>query len=226
LEAYRRTDSGRCSRRRLPRWTDLGLLALGIAGTTVAQPAADAEARLDSFLADIKSLTADFRQELWTADEQLQETDTGTLALARPNRFRWTYFEPTELLVVADGAQVFMYDVELAQVTIAPLDETVASSPAMLLSGDRSVRDGFDVVSTYERDGLDWVELAPKTGGTDFSSVLIGFDGATPQRLELVDGLNQITRISLSNVVVNPELADSVFEFEPPAGVDVIGERG
>jgi len=226
LEAYRRTDSGRCSRRRLPRWTDLALLALATAGTASAQPAGDAEARLDAFLADVKSLTADFRQELWSADERLEETDTGTLALARPNRFRWSYQKPTELLVVADGAQVFMYDVELAQVTVAPLDETAASSPALLLSGDRSVRDGFDVVDTYARDGLDWIELKPKTGGTDFSSVLIGFDGATPARLELVDGLNQTTRIVLSNVVVNPALADSVFEFDPPAGVDVIGERG
>ena len=55
-----------------------------------------------------------------------------------------------------------MYDVELAQVTVAPLDESVGSSPAMLLSGDRRVRDGFDVVQHYSLDGLDWVKLAPK----------------------------------------------------------------
>lgn len=201
-------------------------MALGFLGTAWAQPAADADARLETFLADIKSLTADFRQELWTADQRLLETDTGTLALARPNRFRWSYLEPTELLVVADGEHVFMYDVELAQVTVAPLDESIASSPAMLLSGDQSVRDGFDVVQTYELEGLDWIKLVPKAGGTDFSSVVIGFDGATPRRLELVDALNQVTRIVLDNVVVNPGLDDSIFEFNPPAGVDVIGERG
>jgi len=38
--------------------------------------------------------------------------------------------------------------------------------------------------------------------------------------------LNQITRISLANVAVNPELAGSVFEFTPPPGVDVIGGKG
>ena len=67
----------------------------------------------------------------------------------------------------------------------------------MLLSGDRSVRDGFDVVETYTVDGLDWVKLEPKAAGTDFTSVLIGFNGTAPQRLELVDGLNQVTRIEL-----------------------------
>jgi outer membrane lipoprotein carrier protein len=119
-----------------------------------------------------------------------------------------------------------MYDVDLAQVTVAPLDETVGSSPAMLLSGDRGVRDGFDVVENYSRDGLDWVKLAPKADGSDFASVLIGFEGSAPQRLELVDGLNQLTRIVFDNVVLNPDLARDAFEFRPPAGVDVIGGEG
>ena len=98
-----------------------------------------------------------------------------------------------------------MYDVELAQVTVAPLDDTVGSSPAMLLSGDRDVRDGVRRRATPTRvDGLDWVKLAPKAGGSDFTSVLIGFSGSAPRRLELVDGLNQVTRIELENLVVNP----------------------
>jgi outer membrane lipoprotein carrier protein len=222
-------DSGRFSRRRLPAWTELGLLLTLGAGTAWGQPsgdsAADGLALLEAFLADVKTLTADFQQALWTADQRLLETVTGTLALQRPNRFRWSYREPTELLVVADGRQIFMYDVELATVTVAPLDESIASSPAMLLSGDRGVRDGFNVVETYERDGLHWVKLEPKAAGTDFMSVLIGFNGRAPQRLELVDGLNQITRIELENVVVNPDIDGTAFEFRPPEGVDVIGGR-
>jgi outer membrane lipoprotein carrier protein len=218
-------------RRRLPVWTELGvLLTFGVAAAVSAQPtddsAADGLALLEAFLADVKTLTADFQQELRSADQRLLETDTGTLALQRPNRFRWSYREPSELLVVADGRQIFMYDVELEQVTVAPLDESIASSPAMLLSGDRGVRDGFNVVETYDRDGLRWVKLEPKTAGTDFASVLIGFNGRAPQTLELVDGLNQITRIELGNVEVNPDIAAAAFEFQPPEGVAVTGDRG
>jgi outer membrane lipoprotein carrier protein len=200
------------------------------AGPCAAQ-ATDADtarglATVEAFLDGVRSLTADFKQELYGTDQRLLETETGTLSLERPNRFRWSYVSPTELLVVADGTKLWMYDVELSQVTVAPLDETVGSSPAMLLSGDRGVRDGFDVVQTYTRDGLDWVKLAPKAAAPDFSSVLIGFEGNAPQRLELDDGLNQVTRIELGNVVVNPDIADTVFEFRPPPGVDVIGDQG
>jgi outer membrane lipoprotein carrier protein len=200
-----------------------------VAGASAQEPAETVDdatglAALEAFLADVRSLSAEFEQEIWTADHRLLQTETGTLALERPNRFRWTYREPTELTVVADGTKLWIYDVELEQVTVAPFDDTLATSPAMLLSGDRSVREGFTVAQSYELEGLDWIKLTPKAGGTDFTSVLIGFDGTAPKRLELVDGLNQVTRITLDNLVLNPELDDATFELEVPEGVDVSGE--
>jgi len=225
-------DSGKFWHRRRPRSTKFPFLCLfAFCGATWAQPAADDSAAvgvatLEAFLSDVRTLTAGFKQELWTADHKLLQTETGTLSMRRPNRFRWIYAQPTQLTIVADGKKLWIYDVELAQVTVAPLDSTGESTPAMLLSGDRSVRDGFNVVQTYKRDGLDYIKLAPKKGGSDFSSVLIGFKGKAPQQLELVDGLNQVTRIELENLAINPDVADSTFEFKPPAGVDVIGGEG
>lgn len=226
-------DSGKYWLRRLQSSIERGLLLtmLGAAASAVAQPApsgdpVDGLATLEAFLADVRSLTADFRQELWDAQQQLLQTETGTLSLERPNRFRWTYREPTQLVVVADGARLKVYDVELAQVTVAPFDDSMAASPALLLSGDRNVRDSFEVTQSYRLEGLDWIKLAPTTGASDFTSVLIGFEGTAPRRLELVDGLNQVTRIELTNLVLNPALDAAVFELEVPEGVDVIGGEG
>jgi len=189
-----------------------------------AQPAADGGlATLEAFLDGVQSLTADFKQELWNADQELIQTDTGSLSMKRPNRFRWTYEEPAELTIVADGARLWIYDAELAQVTVTPFDDTIGASPAMLLSGDRNVREEFEVVQAYTLEGLDWIKLEP-TGSSDFSSVSIGFNGTEPRRLELVDGLGQVTRIGLDNLVVNPDLAEDVFQLDVPAGVDVVGE--
>ena len=220
-------DSGKFWRRHLLRSTKLLLVCLvAVCGAASAQRS-DSDsvgfATLEAFLRDVHTLTADFKQELWSVDQRLLQTETGTLSLRRPNRFRWVYAKPTELIVVADGSKLWTYDVELQQVTVARLDTTVESTPAMLLSGDRNVRDGFNVVQSDKLDGLDWVKLVPKKGGTDFSSVRIGFKDKAPQRLELVDGLNQVTRIELQNLAVNPDVPDSTFEFKPPAGVDVIG---
>jgi outer membrane lipoprotein carrier protein len=221
-------DSGKFWRRPLRSLISLATLLYVVAAQcAAAQPAGDAAARglatLEAFLDGVQSLTADFKSQLWSADQELQQTETGTLSLKRPNRFRWTYSEPTELVVVADGSRVSIYDVELAQVTVAPFD-SVGASPAMLLSGDRDVREQFEVVEAHEDDGLSWVKLRPLAGGADFISVLIGFNGTVPQRLELVDGLNGTTRIELDNLDVNPDLSDEIFELHVPPGVDVLGE--
>jgi outer membrane lipoprotein carrier protein len=145
--------------------------------------------------------------------------------MKRPNRFRWEYKGPAELTVVSDGAQISIYDIEIAQVTVTPFDDTVGASPAMLLSGGRNVREEFEVVDAYASDGLDWIKLEP-IGSSDFSAISIGFSGMEPRRLELVDGLGQVTRIQLDNLVVNPEIRDDMFELEVPENVDIIGGEG
>ena len=94
----------------------------------------------------------------------------------------------------------------------------------MLLSGDQAVRDGFEALESFAADGLSWVRLAPRIPGSDFRSVLIGFRDAELARLELIDGLDQTTRINFSEVFINQDLEVDLFSFDPPAGVDVIGE--
>lgn len=173
----------------------------------------------------MQTYEADFEQELWSADQRLLEEASGTLALQRPNRFRWNYERPMEQLLVTDGERLWMYDVELGQVTVAPLEDGASASPAMLLSGDEAVRESFNVVGDFSFDGLDWVRLEPTLPGTDFTAVLIGFRADALERLELIDGLEQVTRIEFSNAKVNLELDEELFEFEPPPGVDVLGAR-
>lgn len=193
------------------------------AGTAAAQPGGpvDGLATLDKFVAEVHSLTAEFRQAVKTDDDEV--VDTGTLSFERPNRFRWMARPPNELVVVTDGKTMWQYDVELAQVTQAPIDESNDSSPASLLAGDRSARDRFDVLEAYRRDGLEWVKLAPKAADSGFASVLIGFDGLAPRQLQLVDSLDHVTTVALDKVVLNPDLPDSVFEFKAPPNVEVVG---
>jgi outer membrane lipoprotein carrier protein len=233
-------DSAKFSRRRHPGTTELFSIAqlvlwLAFAAAAGAQevpdPSSGANARngtaaLDIFLRDVQTLTAEFDQQTWSADDRLLEEAEGHFALKRPKRFLWSYERPIEQSVIADGKDLWMYDVELAQATRAALDESADASAAMLLSGSTDVSESFDVVETFARDGLEWVRLQPKLEGADIRSVLIGLDGRSPARLEIIDGLEQVTRIEFSDIVINPELSDSVFEFEPPPGVDVIGDGG
>jgi len=182
------------------------------------------EQHLQIFLEEVQTLQAEFYQELRSRDEQLVEIAMGRLSLRRPNQFLWRYRRPIEQLILADGENLWIYDIELSQATVTPLSDIMEATPAMLLSGDQGVRDGFETLETFSADGLSWVHLAPKLSGSDFSSVLVGFRDGELARLELIDGLDQTTRIDFSEIHINQELGENLFVFDPPSGVDVIGE--
>lgn len=221
-------DSEKCSRRRRPRTTERAtvlfvapFLALPLAAQDGRR--APADTALDDFLATVQSLSADFEQALWTPDEELLEASEGTLMLERPNRFAWHYEAPIEQRIIADGAALWTYDVELEQATVTPLAEIDQANPAMLLGGDRPLRDSFEITDVFEHDGAEWLRLEPRETSNEFRSIGLSMREGKPEILEFVDGLDQTTRIVFSNVEINPQLDPSVFEFTPPAGVDVIG---
>lgn len=202
-----------------------------VAAVLLALPAAaetePAVAALQEFLESVDTLTAEFEQRLYDDEDVLLEEADGTFALERPDRFVWHYRTPIEQVVLADGERLWMYDVELEQATVAPLEEEGAGSPAVLLSGRGSVLDSFEIEAAYALGGLDWVRLVPLEPGSDFSLVAIGFDvEGLPRQLEFVNSLNQTTRIEFMDVAVNERLDDDVFVLDLPDGVDVIGDDG
>ncbi len=200
--------------------------ALASAQSPQVAPSAEGADRLRQFLDDTQTLQATFYQELLGPDGEIIELASGALSIKRPGRFLWRYAEPVEQLVVADGTNLWIYDVELEQATVTLLDDVAAASPAMLLSGEAALDEEFDVIESFDADDLRWVRLAPKTEAGDFRQVLIGFRGEMLSQLSLLDSLDQRTTIELVDLEVNLELADTVFDFQPPSGVDVIGDAG
>jgi outer membrane lipoprotein carrier protein len=178
---------------------------------------------VDRYAAEIDDLTAVFEQNVFDRDGELLETSTGQFLLLRPNRFAWYYETPYELTIVADGETLWMHDVELEQVTRAPLSD-LAASPAMVLSGEGRVSDSFVLNDVASDDGRRWIDLQPIEDGGDFDSARIAFRDGVPSALEFVDGLSQLTHIEFRDIDVNGGLRPREFRFDPPAGVDILGE--
>ncbi len=193
-----------------------------------AMPAAAADdslARVEAWLKSVHTLSADFVQVVRSRDGQISSRATGTLSLSRPDRFRWDYRDPYVQVIVADGRKLWLYDADLEQVTVRPLESGLGSTPAMLLSGAGSVGESFSA-GPVERDGeWTWCRLVPKQHGSDFDSVSLGFnDRGGLVAMQLVDKLGQSTELNFSDVALNQKLDPALFRFTPPKGADVIGD--
>jgi len=202
----------------------VGLFAIPFARSVdEAAHSAEAGAWLQKYLAGFGSFQADFRQRSSNSTGDRTQESSGTLYLQKPGRFRWDYREPNHQLIVSDGAKIWLYDVELEQVTVKTVDESLSMTPALLLAGKSNITDSFDVTRVGNREGIDWLELIPRRTDTDFVQLRLGFGNGELKLMELKDKLQQSTRIEFSDIRRNPRLAGDLFTFVPPPGVDVIG---
>ena len=199
------------------------LLFVGIAG---ARAADDGYQRVDRLLGNLQSLQADFKQTLTDSKGEVSEQSSGTIAIRRPNRFRWEYRQPHEQLMVADGTRIWLFDPDLEQVTVRRMGDSLSATPAMLLSGDGKLADNFTVTKTSEDATAQWVMMEPKRNDTDFKWVRLGFASDLLKYMQLADKLGQITTLEFNNVQKNPPLDASLFVFKVPEGADVIGDAG
>lgn len=192
-------------------------------GTVAAEQGAVAD--LNAFFDGLHSLSADFRQVVLDPDGKMIEQSAGTMVLARPGQFRWVYERPYAQTLVGNGRRVWVYDPDLEQVTVRPFRTAFGDTPAAALTSDRPLKEDFNLRDMGEHDGLSWVELTPHKSSTSFAHIRIGLDKHELAAMELVDNLQQITRLKFFNVKRNPGVARDAFDFEPPPGVDVIGDE-
>ena len=189
-----------------------------------AQTSQAGKQRVEAFLQGLDGLQAQFRQTLTDRNGQTVDEASGTLAISRPDRFRWDYRQPYQQIIVADGTRIWIYDSDLEQVTVRKLDETLSATPAMLLSGRSNLADNFTVTQATKEGPVDWIRMEPKRDDTDFRWVRLGFEGAVLKYMQLADKLGQTTSLEFSKVERNPPLDPSRFTFTVPPGADVIGD--
>jgi outer membrane lipoprotein carrier protein len=190
---------------------------------TLAQ--ADAVDALRDFARDAKSGRAGFTQVVTAPDGAKKKTSSGSFEFARPNRFRFAYTKPYEQTIVGDGAKLWLYDADLQQVTVRPMDQALGVTPVALLAGNALERD-FELKPLPAAEGLDWVQAMPrrKDESIGFTSLRVGFRGPTLAAIELIDSFGQRSRLTFVDVATNVPVAADAFKFTPPKGVEVLSQ--
>lgn len=179
---------------------------------------------LKAFIAQTKTAEAHFNQMVLDKAGKVKQQTQGTMAFSRPGKFRWAYDKPYEQLIVGDGNKIYLYDVDLAQVTIKKLDATLGSSPAALLAGNNEIEKFYNLTEAGKRDGLTWLTATPKDKDSSFNQIQMGFSQNNLVEMRIRDNFGLTTQLKLSQLVRNPKLPASTFSFTPPAGVDVISD--
>lgn len=200
------------------------ILLLSVSTPLMAAVAGPAREQLDHFGENVNNLSARFVQQVYDDSDNALDSASGTLALARPNRFRWDYLKPEEQHIIADGDNIWIYDVELEQVSVRPQSFDEQQSPLAVLLDLPSLDLQFDTEERGLRDGTEWLRLSPKSEEGEFAYVDLGLRAQELVRMVMVDIVGQRTEIVFADWKRNGALAPATFVFDPPPGVDVVGD--
>ncbi len=188
--------------------------------------AADGIAQLRQFVAETRSAEGDFEQVVTARSGRKPQQAAGRFAFARPGKFRWEYEQPYRQLLVGDGVRMWSWDPELNQVTVRTIGDALGATPAAILFGSGALEESFELADGGTSAGLSWVEAAPRRTESGFEALRIGLADGQLKRMEMRDNFGQTTLISFTRLQSNPAADPERFRFVPPAGADVIGDRG
>jgi outer membrane lipoprotein carrier protein len=187
---------------------------------------------VDSRYDHLRTLQTDFVETYTGAG--MERTESGTLWLKKPGKMRWEYRSPKQKLFLSDGTNAWFYIPGERQARTAPmrkLDDL--RSPLAFLLGKTKLE--------KEMQGL---SLAPdvvpsQPGNVVLRGVPKGMEDRVNQVLLEISPEHWISRIVIeeadgstteyrfANEKANVTVADSIFHFAAPEGVEIIaGEFG
>lgn len=184
---------------------------------------------LDVFVKNVKSGRASFTQTVSAPAKEGQavraKVSSGSFEFARPNRFKFIYKKPFEQSIVADGQTLWLYDVDLAQVTARNQAAALGSTPAALIAAApdlKALQAEYELRDAPNADGQEWLLAKPRSKDGSLQSVRVGFKGGVLATLEILDSFGQRSVLQFGAFEPNAALDAGSFAFKPPAGVDVV----
>ena len=203
----------------------LALLLSSALPRAQAQRPADALAKdLQTRYQTIRDFTADFVQSYRAGALKVQTSESGTVAVKKPGKMRWTYVKPDRKEFVSDGSKMSVYIAEEKQVTVRDAAD-LAATPDLFLSGRGDIVRDFTPSYVDSRvAGTIALKLVPRKTEPEYEYLILALDPAKLQIRGLTSRDHQggESTFTFTNMRENRGLSDKDFVFQPPRGVTVV----
>ena len=170
-----------------------------------------------TYQANFNQITFDSRK-----DRVIQKSQ-GRMMIIRPGYFRWEIESPTKQFIITNKNTLWVYDVDLSQVTQQPLVQETNINLVSLLSGsikDLNQKFTITLTSTANTIIFQLVPILKKT--LDFHWIRLKFAKNQLTEMTLLNNLDEENIFQFNQIKVNAPLSSALFEFKPLHCCDVI----
>jgi outer membrane lipoprotein carrier protein len=210
-------------------------LLLTLLPAVAANPTLDVHAiarAVDNRYNHLQTLQAEFTETYRGAG--IERSESGSLWLKKPGKMRWEYRSPKEKLFLSDGKDAWFYlpgDRQVRRSSVKKLDDL--RSPLGFLLGKTRLEKELDGLSAAPdvaplTAGNVVLRGVPKAMGDRVNEVVLEI---TPDyhiaRIQFEEADESVTEYRFSGERENVAIADQLFRFSPPPGVEIVdGEFG
>lgn len=171
---------------------------------------------------------ANFLQETTIKSIKKTEIEEGSVFFKNPKNMLWNYTKPRAKKLVINRHTAWLY---LPQEKVAywQKSDNIFQSKALIkfLSGLGKLKDDFAITyaepKALDKNGNYLLLLIPLEKNTILNPIQINVDKSKFYILQVNfdDTLGNSTSIKFSNIFINNGLTDKMFQFQPPAGVEI-----
>jgi outer membrane lipoprotein carrier protein len=159
-------------------------------------------------------------------------SESGTVWLKKPGRMRWEYRAPKEKLFLTDSQNAYFYVPGERQARRTPLSKIDdIRSPLRFLLGKTKLEKELEALSLAPdiapiQPGDVVMRGVPKGMKDRVSEVVLEISPSHEIVRIVIQGVDEATTdFRFTNIEENVPVPDSLFRFEPPAGVTVITDN-
>ena len=177
---------------------------------------------LDVLLRDIQTMSAKVLQLIIESDGGVLEESEIQMHLKKPDGFYWETIDPFPELIVTNGTYLWNYQPDLEQVVIEDWDNSKSELAAQLLNGrTENIAEEYMVQLISDDESAEF-ELSPIALDSVYELITISFIASNLDMIHLDNKNGEQTVWQFHDLKKNHSLADTLFVFEPPDGIDVI----
>jgi len=210
-------------------WLISGSLAFLLIGVpSKAETADEVVIGLQEKYEQMESFSAEFDQIFQSRFIQLKES--GIVMMKKPGKMYWEYQKPTSKFFVADGQRSYFYVPRDRQVIVSELNLSEIQTPLLFLLGKGNIQEDFQVELEEQEEALEpgntLIRLMPKQPQGEFSFLILEVNSLTYliRRLVVVEPIGNRNEYILSNFKENIGIPDKQFDFNLPAGVELLSQ--
>lgn len=203
------------------------ILGATLTGSAQAKPTPELIARaLQERYQKVRDFSGEFTQSYRGGALRTQTIESGTMAVKKPGRMRWTYTKPERKVFVADGSKAYLYLPTAKQVHVSTLPaDSQATSSALFLAGKGDiVRDFTPSFVETPIPGTLALKLLPRRNEPEYEYLVAVIDPSTLQIRALTtrDRQGGESTLTFAKLKENQGLSDREFQFTMPRGVEVV----